>query len=134
MPTGSNSLTLNIDAGTDADEEERLDLVRRLREALLALSEVENIESPYVPPIAASKAVGIDWQTLVVTLAASGGVLTTLITNLQAWLTRYERASVTVEVNGDKLEVKGASSEVQRRLVDDWISRHKSPHSKQQSE
>jgi hypothetical protein len=37
--------TINIDAGSDADDEERVDLTRRLRKELLTLSEVERVES-----------------------------------------------------------------------------------------
>lgn len=125
MPDGSTYFTLNIEGGPDADDEERLELGRRLRSELLALSEVESIESPAASAAPRSKAAGADWQTLMVTLAASGGVLTTLIGTIQSWLTRQDKASVTLEMGGDKLVITGASSEVQRRLVDDWVRRHK---------
>lgn len=125
MPSDPSRFNLNIEAGPDADDQERIDLARRLRTELMALSDVEGIDSPPIPVNPRSKAPGVDWQTLVVTLAASGGVLTTLIGTVQAWLTRHERTSVTLEVGGDKLVITGASSESQNRLVKDWISRHK---------
>jgi len=38
-------------------------------------------------------------------------VLNTLVNTLQAWLTRHERRSVILEIEGDKLELTGVSSE-----------------------
>jgi hypothetical protein len=46
-----------------------------------------------------------------VALAASGGVLTTLIGALQAWLLRSSAGKVVVEIDGDRLEVTGAGNE-----------------------
>ena len=43
---------------------------------------------------------------------------------LQSWLTRHERHRVTVEINGDKLELAGVTAEQQQRLIDAWVSRH----------
>jgi hypothetical protein len=118
--------TLNIDNGPDRDDEELVDLTRRLRKDLLTLDGVERAESPVIADIPGSKSAGIDLQTIIVTLAASGGVLTTLIGLIQQWLTRRERASVTLEIGGDKLTITGASSETERRLVDEWVGRHRS--------
>ena len=117
--------TLKIDAGVDSDDQERIELSRRLRRELLSLTEVESVDAVPTPAAPRSKAAAIDWQTLIVTLVASGGVLTTLIGTVQSWLTRQEKASVTLEIGGDKLVITGASSEAQQRLVNDWIRRHK---------
>jgi hypothetical protein len=118
-------LVLNIASGPDSDDEEKAQLTRQLRNRLLELNELERVEAPAAPAQPGAKSVPIDWQTLIVTLAASGGVLTTLIGVVQSWLTRQDRASVTLEVSGDKLTISGASSETQRRLVQDWVKRHK---------
>ena len=66
----------------------------------------------------------VTWGALLVALTASGGVLTTLVNTLQSWLTRHERRSVTLEIDGDRLEVTGISSQEQQRLIDTWLSRH----------
>jgi len=129
MPSEPSRFTVSITAGPDADDEERIELGRRLRVELLALNEVETADPSAALPASGNdfrdKAALIDWQTLVVTLAASGGVLTTLISTVQTWLTRQERTSVTLEIGGDKLVITGASSESQRHLVNAWIRRHK---------
>jgi hypothetical protein len=124
MPRKFNLLSLKVEAGPDADTEEHHNLVRRLRKELLALTELASVEAPPAPPVPQSKAAGIDWQTLIVTLAASGGVLTSLISMLKGWLVRQEQTSITLEIDGDKLIVTGASSAAEKRLVNDWIRRH----------
>jgi hypothetical protein len=58
-------------------------------------------------------------------LAASGGALTTIINLIQSKLTKDR--SVTLEIDGDKLEVTGISSEDQKRLIDDWLKRRQKP-------
>jgi hypothetical protein len=60
-----------------------------------------------------------------VTLAASGGVLTTLINTLQSWLSRRDNHSVTLEIGDDKLVITSASTKEQRMLIDAFIARHK---------
>jgi hypothetical protein len=123
MPGDLTSFMLKLEANSDVDEDERIDLARRLRKELLALNDVATVENASTPSPSRTKAAGIDWQTLIVTLAASGGVLTTLVGAIQGFLTRRERASVTLEIGGDKLVITGVSSETQQRLVNDWISR-----------
>lgn len=64
----------------------------------------------------------ITWGTLLLTLAASGGVLTTLIGMVQSWLTRHNQRSISLEVNGNKIDINDISSEDQKRLIGSWIS------------
>lgn len=117
--------TIRIDTGS-GDGEERTALYRRFRTEILKLGEVERVESEVVAAPRGSKSSGLDLQTLILTMAASGGVLTTLIGFIQAWLTRRAKATVTIEIGGDKLTITGASSEAERRLIDSWMNRHKS--------
>jgi hypothetical protein len=121
----SPRLVLSINAEPDTDNEELAELTRRLREDLMELSDIEAIDLVHAGeiPERAKASASVDWGTLLVALAASGGVLTMLINVLQSWLTRHERHSVTLEIDGDKLEVKGISSGEQQRLIDAWISR-----------
>ena len=118
-------LMLNIDAGPEADAEELEQLTRQLRGELTELDvETVNLVRAGAAPRGAKVGDPITWGALLVTLTASGGVITTLIGALQPWLTRHERRSVTLEIDGDKLEVTGISSEEQQRLVNAWVSRH----------
>lgn len=67
----------------------------------------------------------ISWGTLLVTFVTSQGVAVALIGLLQHWLSRQERRTITLEINGDKLEITGVSSETQQKLIDEWLQRHK---------
>ncbi|MBW4630186.1 MAG: hypothetical protein KME49_32915 [Brasilonema octagenarum HA4186-MV1] len=118
-------LKLNIDAGTEADNEELEQLTRQLRKRLLEL-DVESVD--YLTEEKVSKGAKGEpiTTTLIVTLFAAGGVVTTLIKTIETCLTRDK--SVTIEEkNGDKLQMTGISSKEQRRIIDAWISSHTKP-------
>lgn len=119
-------MLLRLDAGPETDAEELARITRRLREELLGL-DVEAVEfaKSGETPEGAKVGPAIDWNTLLLTLAASGGVLTTIIGVLQSWLTRHEGRSVMLEIDGDKIEITGISSEEQKRLIDAWLRRHR---------
>jgi hypothetical protein len=121
----SMQLFIKIETDEGADDQERFELTRNLRKQILSLDEVENAESPPASVVPGTKSAGVDWQALIVTLASSGGILTSLTGAIQSWVTRQDRSTVTLEIGGDKITVTGASSESQKRLVDDWIKRHK---------
>ena len=61
---------------------------------------------------------------ILIGLAASGGVLTTLIGTIQSWLTRNERRSIKLKIGEDTLEVTNISSSEEARLIKNWIKRH----------
>lgn len=65
--------------------------------------------------------VNIDWNTMLITLAASGGALTTLINLIKDRITHDK--TVTIEINGNKLSLTGADigSESMNRLIDEFI-------------
>lgn len=67
----------------------------------------------------------IDWGELLVTLGASGGVITTLINVLQSWLGRQEQGSVKLKFGDDEIEVNGKPSEEQQLLINAFLSRHR---------
>jgi hypothetical protein len=114
------------DTSPEADAEESERAARQLRDGLLEL-DVQTVE--FAPggetPEGTKAGVPPDLSTILLTLAASGGVLTTIIGVLQSWLTRHERRSVTLEIDGDKIEITGISSEEQKRLIDAWMRRHR---------
>jgi hypothetical protein len=119
-------LRLVIASDPETDDEELQQLTIQLRNEILdldveAVSLVEAEEAP-----AGTKAgAPVTWGTLLVTLAASGGVLTALVNLLKSWLVRNEQRSITLEIEGDRLEVTGLSSEEQQHLINDWMSRHR---------
>lgn len=125
MPSDAVIMSLNIDCDPEADLEERERLALQLRRELLELDidSAEHDTSGSIPE-GAKAGDAFTLGTLILTMAASGGVLTALINTVQTWLTRTEARGVSLEINGDKLEIKGISSEEQNRLVNLWLARH----------
>jgi hypothetical protein len=107
---------------TDLDELSRL--TRRLRADLLSL-DVETVDMVKAVPAPDDAKAGdaIEWGQLAVALVASGGILTTLISAIQSWLTRSKANAVVIEIGGDRLELRSTSLEEQSRIVDAWIQR-----------
>jgi hypothetical protein len=118
-------LILYVYPDSEVSSEELAESTMDLREEILELDieQVDFVSSEGVPPQSKGDP-SFTWGTLLLTLAASGGVLTVLINLLKEWLTRHERRRVMLEMNGDKLEVTGVSSEEQQRLIDKWLIRN----------
>ncbi|MDG4597341.1 MAG: hypothetical protein P9F75_16920 [Candidatus Contendobacter sp.] len=125
--SGNNiQLTVTLDTEPDTDAEDMERLTRQLRNELSEL----DVQADFVtggPAPANTKAGGvIEWNTLLLTLAASGGVITTLINTIQAWLSnRNQPATVTVEIGGEKLQITGNPSPEQQRLIEAFFQRHR---------
>jgi len=119
-----SELFLHLDAQSE-DDEELAEITQQLREELLELDvEAVDLVGGGEAPAKAKAGDPISLGMLLVTLAASGGVLTSLINVLQSWLGRQERRSLTLKIGDDELAVTGISSEEQQRLIDAWLSRH----------
>lgn len=126
METNSIELRLKITAEPEAGDEERADFASRIRDDLNELRGVVKIEGlPGREAPAHSKAGNpADWQNLVLTLAASGGVLTTLINALQSILTSRQKNKVTLKIGSDEVSITGNLSIEDRDLIRDWLARH----------
>ncbi len=119
-----SQLTLTIDPGPGADDEDRAALAQRLREELQEVGGAEIHEVIGAADTSRrTKGVDMAWGTLAVTVAP--GVITALVSTLQSWLTRHERSKVTVKSGDDELVVEGSPSQEQRRLIEAWVGRHK---------
>lgn len=116
-------LKLLVEAALGADVEEHETAVRQL---LRDVNDLDvNVTSRFQEgalPAGAKGALPIDLGTLFVTLAASGGVLTTLIGAVQTWMTNHSAHNVTLEMNGAKLSLTSASVAQQQQLIDAWIA------------
>jgi len=118
------TLNLAIQTEGEVNPEYLAKLTQQLRSDLLQL-DVEDVALPSAEKVPeGSKGDAVTWGQLIIALAASGGVFTTLITLLQAWVTRHERHTLALEIDGDKLEIAGISSKEQKCLIDEWLSRH----------
>jgi hypothetical protein len=125
MAAGVGQLSVELQAGQDADAEELAQLAGRLRAELLDL-DVEDVQQPErgVAP-EESKAAGLlAVGELVVHLVTSPEVLASIIAGVRSWLGRNSARSVKLTIGGDALEVSGVSSAEQDRLIDLWVARH----------
>jgi len=125
--SGNNiQLTVTLDAEPDTDAEDLERLTRQLRDELSELDVQANFVAGGPAPANTKAGDVIEWGTLLLTLAASGGVITTLINAIQAWLTnRNQPAAVTVEMGGDKLQITGNPTDEQQRIIEAFLHRNR---------
>jgi hypothetical protein len=118
---------VHVGVGEAGSDDERLEeLALRLREELLAL-EVESVRPAVAgeaPPGSRSALAGLA-GVLTVSLQPTIATIGAVVAVVRDWLHRSGgQRTVRIEIDGDTLELGGASAEVQQRLVDDWIARH----------
>lgn len=113
---------VTVDPGAGADTAETADLADRLRDELAA-HEYDSAPVSAASPEGA-KGMGVDIGSLLVALAASGGVLTSLIGTLQSWLNRQSGGRLVLEIDGDRIELTGVSDAERQRALDVWLARH----------
>jgi hypothetical protein len=101
--------------------EEAADLAEQLREELQesGVGSVHRPESDDAP--IGAKGDALAWAELVVTVT---GGLPALVGLIRAWAQRGSGRKVTLDLDGDKLEVSGISSEQQEQLIRRWLERH----------
>jgi hypothetical protein len=116
-------LFIHIDAGAGTDDEETEQLARRLRGDLqeLDIDGIDNVRSEAAP--AGAKGDPVTLSALALTLAPV--VLTGLMKALQTWLSRHERASVTVKSGQDEFVMTGSPSREQQEAINNFLSHHK---------
>jgi hypothetical protein len=118
-------LLVTLDTEPEPDTEDLERLTRQLREELSELDVQADLMTGGSAPANTKAGDVIEWGTLLLTLAASGGVITTLINAIQTWLTnRNQPVTVTVEIGGDKLQITGNPSPEQQRIIDAFLHRH----------
>ncbi|MBA2953403.1 hypothetical protein GON03_03690 [Nocardioides sp. MAH-18] len=111
-----------------ADDVRLDDLGRLLRDELLQLPEataVEALAAGEAPP-GTRGALVAEAGALVVTAQPYAAAMLTIVGSVWRWLKRGDGAKRTIrlEVDGDVIELSGASTEVQEKLVEEWIARH----------
>ena len=125
MAAGAGELSVELQAGPDADAEELAELAGRLRAELLDL-DVDDVRPPASgePPRESKGGGWLAAGELVVQLVASAQALMSVIAGVRSWLGRNSARSVKLTIGGDALEVSGVSSAGRDRLIDLWVARH----------
>jgi hypothetical protein len=111
-------------AGADAEETDRL--TRQLRQELRSLDvdAVAPVTGSGAPP-GSKGADAASIGELLVTLSASGGVFATVVAAVRDWLGRRAGGhKVTLTIDGDTLELDGASPDERSELIATFVRRH----------
>jgi hypothetical protein len=129
MATGVGELSVELQAGPDADAEELAELAGRLRAELLDL-DVDSVQQPErgAAPEASKSGGWLAVGELAVQLVTSPEVLASIIAAVRSWLGRNSARSAKLTIGGDTIEVSGMSSAEQDRLIDLWVARHATGH------
>ncbi|WP_232660850.1 effector-associated constant component EACC1 [Pseudonocardia sp. TRM90224] len=109
----------------DLEDEERERLARQLGAELreLDIDSLTALGDRRAP--AGAKGDPFTWGEWLITLSAGGGVFTTILATLLGWLGRNRAGhTVKVTIDGDTLELTGATSEEQQRMVEAFVQRH----------
>jgi hypothetical protein len=125
MSAPSSQVRLVIDASPDTDLEELASLTQQLRAELLDL-DVEEVEVPRTEVTADHTKAGdvFTWGTILVSLGGAIDLLPAVVGLVQNWLARRQQHSVTMEINGNKIELTGVSSDQVQQFVDLWMARY----------
>jgi hypothetical protein len=122
---------VHLDVVEPGSEDERLEeLVLGLAGELRELDEVESVgpaTSGDVPEGTRSSLAAVA-GALVLSVRPSARQLLSVLGLIRQWLRRSPlQRTVKVTIDGDTLELTGASDELQSRVVDDWVARHAGP-------
>lgn len=117
-------MALRSEPGTDAEDAERLG--RQLRDELreLDVDEVVQVTATEEPP-PGSKGVAAPIAEWLVTMSASGGAVALLVGTVRDWLARRSGGhTVTVTMDGDTLELSGATPGERDQVIETFLRRH----------
>jgi hypothetical protein len=114
------AVQLNIDAHADAEELDQL--TTSLRRQLLEL-DVEAVDRPRgePPPPGARAVEAAALGELLVTLAPA--VMGVVVETIRSWLSRSRGRSAKLKFGDNEIEITGASSEQQERLIAVFLAR-----------
>lgn len=116
-------LVLEPEPDIEPDEVER---AARLLRAELQESDIESVASVTSEDAPeGAKGDPVSLGALLITLSATGGVVTTLIWTARDWLTRNTTARrISVTIDGDTIVLEKASAQERSALIDAYIRRH----------
>jgi hypothetical protein len=127
MGAAPMQLIVRVDAGPDADDRERAELAFLLRADLDVIDDtVVEAARGGDPEPGAKSGDPVEWGTLVVS-AVTSGALSAVLKTAHAWVSRQRGTALSVRIGDDELVLTGASSDDQRRVIEDWLARQTLP-------
>jgi len=124
MPADENQVRLILDSEDGDQERTEEDLQYLLGElAQIDVAGIERESAGPAPP--GTRGAGVDTASaLLIALGGSGATLPVLVGLVRDWLTRRGSGSVRLKIGDDELVVTQASSAMQQRALDEFLSRH----------
>jgi hypothetical protein len=125
IPQNATQILVEIDLSDDDAH-----LLERLTRDLCREIEELDVDAVVIPPAGpaprgAKAGSGLKWGQLLITLAGSGSILTEVVTAVDGWLKSQGERSIKLEISGDRLELTGVCTEVQKAVIRHWIERHR---------
>jgi hypothetical protein len=111
-------LRILLQTGSDSDDEELASHTSKLRRRLLEL-DVDDVRlaSAGPPPEGARSAGALEVGTLLVALAGTPHLLSSVGQVLSSWMSSRHGRSVAVQIGDDRIELSGITREDQERLL-----------------
>ena len=125
-PSDERELLLRLEPEVGADPEEIERLARQLRAEMLD-TDIDSIAPVQAgKPVPGAKGDPVAWTEWLITLSASGGVLTTVLAAAKAWIERSGRAHrVVITMDGDTIELERATPQERDELLKAFVDRHR---------
>ncbi len=124
MPADAIQVRLVLDTEDGDPERSEEDLQYLLDElAQIDVASVERESAGPAPP--GTRGAGVDAASaLLIALGGSGATLPVLVGLVRDWLTRRGSGAVRLKIGEDEVELTHASSAMQQRVLDEFLSRH----------
>ena len=124
MPTNAIQVRLVLDTEDGDPERSEEDLQYLLDElAQIDIASIERESTGPAPP--GTRGAGVDAAgALLIALGGSGATLPVLVELIRDWLTRRGSGAVRLKIGEDEVELTHASSAMQQRVLDEFLSHH----------
>jgi Effector Associated Constant Component 1 len=112
-------------AAQDGDEERTEEELHYLLDELDQVGAASIEREPTGPAPPGTRGAGVDAAgALLIALGGSGATLPVLVALVRDWLTRRGSGTVRLKIGSDEVELTHASSAMQQRALDEFLSRH----------
>ncbi len=109
----------------DADAAELDRLTGNLRRELLQLDVDDVARLREGPPPEGARAVElVALASLLVSVGKIAGALSSVVKAVQGWVGHRTDRKIRLEIDGDVLELSGATADQQQQLIDNWLAKH----------
>jgi hypothetical protein len=109
----------------DEDQERAEEDLQYLSDELVQIDGVSIERESIGPPPPGTRGAGVDAAgALLIALGGSGATLPVLVGLVRDWLARRGSGAVRLKIGSDEVELTHTSSATQRRVLDEFLSRH----------